>query len=220
VAQDEPGPSDQYPRAGPQIQPLQWDQVLREHLETVSALAGAAKALDAIVGVIVSALRQGRRVYLLGNGGSAADAQHIAAELVCRFRATRRPLPAIALTTDTSTLTAIGNDLGYEQVFARQLEALVQPGDIVWALSTSGNSPNVIEAVRLARQGGAIVIGFTGTPGGQLATLCDHLLRVPHTRADRIQEAHQLAYHYVCQCVEQVFLEAAALRQPPASPAR
>jgi len=197
-----------------------WDLVLREHLDTLSGLASAGQTLNTIVSAIVAALREGRRVYLLGNGGSAADAQHIAAELVCRFRVLRRPLPAIALTTDTSTLTAIGNDLGYDRLFARQLEALVQPGDIVWALSTSGNSPNVIEAVRLARQRKAVVIGFTGTPGGQLADLCDHPLRVPHTRADRIQEAHQLAYHYICECVEHAFVQAASPQEPRSGPAR
>lgn len=139
---------------------------------------------------------------MLGNGGSAADAQHIAAELLGRFKRDRRALPALALTTDSSTLTAIANDVGYERVFARQIEGLVCKGDVVWALSTSGNSPNVVAALHAARAQGATTIGFTGQTGGSMAASCDLVLRVPHASSDRIQEAHQIAYHYVCERIE------------------
>ena len=179
-----------------------WNEVLNEHQRTVAALAESGPAIDAIADVVASCLAAGRRVYLLGNGGSAADAQHIAGELLGRFKADRQALPALALTTDTSTLTAIANDLGYERVFSRQLEGLLQPGDVVWVLSTSGNSPNVIAAAELARQRGNTLIGFTGQSGGKLAPLCNHVFKAPHAASDRIQECHQLAYHYICARVE------------------
>jgi D-sedoheptulose 7-phosphate isomerase len=150
-----------------------WNEVLREHEQVIAALADQAAVLDRITAVIAECLRSGRHVYTLGNGGSAADAQHIACELLGRFKRERAALPALALTTDTSTLTAIANDLGYERVFARQIEGLVQPGDVVWALS-----------------------------GGKLAGLCTHVFHAPHTSSDRIQEAHGLAYHYLCERVE------------------
>lgn len=179
-----------------------WTTVWREHQQVLRDLEGAGAVLDPIVEALVRCLEAGRRVYILGNGGSAADAQHIACELLGRFRRERRALPAIALTTDTSTLTAIANDLGYERVFARQLEGLLQPGDVVWALSTSGRSPNVLAALRVARERGAVTVGFTGATGGPMEPLCTHLFRVAHTASDRIQEAHALAYHYICERVE------------------
>ncbi|MFQ5806652.1 MAG: SIS domain-containing protein [Phycisphaerae bacterium] len=185
--------------------PRDWRDVLSEHVRVVSKMESLAPTLDTLVEVIIACLRAGGRVYVAGNGGSAADAQHIAAELLGRYQRKRRALPAIALTTDTSALTAISNDVGYERVFSRQLEGLVQRGDMVWLLSTSGDSPNVLEAARVAAERGAIVIGFTGQTGGKLAELCTHVLRAPHTAADRIQEAHELAYHYICEKVEAAF---------------
>lgn len=187
--------------------PSTWKSALQEHLATAAAMEGQGTPLDGIADAIISAIRHGKRVYLLGNGGSAADAQHIAAELVGRFRTDRAPLPAIALTTDSSVLTAISNDLGYERAFARQLEGLLQPGDVVWALSTSGNSPNVLEAVRVAAARGAVTIGFTGASGHRLAECCARKLLVPHDSSDRIQECHQIAYHYICGRVEAAFAE-------------
>lgn len=169
------------------------------------AFANAGTTLDAMVGAIVGALSAGRRVYVLGNGGSAADAQHIAGELLGRFKTNRQSLPAMALTTDTSTLTAIANDLGYERVFARQIEGLAQTGDVVWVLSTSGTSPNVIAAVEAARARGAVVIGFTGEKGDALVARCAHAIKAPHASSDRIQEMHELAYHYICERVEDAF---------------
>jgi D-sedoheptulose 7-phosphate isomerase len=182
-----------------------WEATLQEHLRTAAAMRDQAAVLDAIADAIVAAIRNGKRVYLLGNGGSAADAQHIAAELLGRFRTDRAALPAMALTTDSSVLTAISNDLGYERAFSRQLEGLLQPGDVVWALSTSGDSPNVLQAVRLAAARGAVTIGFSGAAGHRLAECCAHKLLVPHEASDRIQECHQIAYHYVCGRVEEAF---------------
>jgi D-sedoheptulose 7-phosphate isomerase len=185
--------------------PRDWKTVLHEHQQLMASLADQAETLDRITAAIVHGLRAGGRVYVFGNGGSAADAQHIACELLGRFKRERQALPVIALTTDSSTLTAIANDLGYEQVFARQLDGLVRPGDVVWALSTSGDSPNVIAAVKLAAARGAITVGFTGQLGGALAHLCKHLLPIQHASSDRIQEGHSVAYHYICERVEEAF---------------
>jgi len=181
-----------------------WLGVLQEHQQVVSGLTEQAAVLDGIVAALVEALRGGRRVYTFGNGGSAADAQHIACELLGRFKRQRRALPVIALSTDTSTLTAIANDYRYEDIFARQLEGLVQPGDVVIALSTSGNSPNVLAALNVAQAQGATIVGFSGQTGGKMAAQCKHLFCAPHTSSDRIQEAHLLAYHYVCERVEEL----------------
>lgn len=186
-----------------------WHAVLAEHTQVVASLAAAGQTLDAAASLLCDCLRAGGKVLICGNGGSAADAQHIAAELVGRFRRSRAALPAIALTTDTSTLTAVANDLAFEQVFARQVEALARRGDVLWGLSTSGQSPNVLAAARAARTCGCRVIGFTGAGGGALAELCDVVFRAPHAASDRIQEAHQLAYHYVCERVEAAWAGAA-----------
>jgi D-sedoheptulose 7-phosphate isomerase len=178
---------------------------LDDHTRLVEWVRGEAGLIARMSEAIITAIDGGSRIYLLGNGGSAADAQHIAAELVGRFRRERRPLPAIAFTTDTSVLLSISNDYGFGHVFTRQVEAFVTAGDIVWALSTSGSSPNVVEAVHAAHGLGAIIIGFTGRTGGRLKPVCDHCLCVPHDASDRIQEIHQLAYHLVCQQVEDHF---------------
>jgi len=179
-----------------------WREVVAEHAAVVAQLGDFGDTVERIIQTLVECLRGGGCVYVVGNGGSAADAQHIAAELLGRFQLDRQALPAVALTTDSSTLTAVANDLGFERVFARQVEGLVRPGDAVWLLSTSGNSPNVLEAARAARRRGAATIGFTGSSGGQLAELCTVVLRVPHSAAARIQEGHALAYHYICERVE------------------
>jgi D-sedoheptulose 7-phosphate isomerase len=173
-----------------------------DHLRVIEALRGQAPLLERMVETIVSAFRAGGRVYVFGNGGSAADAQHIAAELLGRFKLDRQALPVVALTANTSILTAVGNDLGAEQFFARQVEGLVRPADVVWVLSVSGSSPNVMKAVRSVKRIGATLIGFTGRSGGELAGCCDLCLRVEHTAADRVQEAHELAYHLICEHVE------------------
>lgn len=151
----------------------------------------------------ISALLGGRKVLFAGNGGSAADAQHLAAELIGHFQVERQPLAAFALTTDTSALTAIGNDYGYEHVFERQVLALANPGDVLVAISTSGNSPNVLLAAEAARHRGATVIGLTGQTGGKLKPLCDVCLCVPSTSTPHIQEAHITLGHVLCELVDQ-----------------
>lgn len=176
---------------------------LAEHQRCAGALAQQEALLVQIADLTCRAFRAGKRLFLAGNGGSAADAQHVAAELVGRLRRERAALPATALTTDTSALTAVANDYGYEQVFARQIEAHVRKGDVVWLFSTSGRSANILAAAQSARRLGAARIGFTGQDGGALKPLCDYCLTVPHTSSDRIQEAHQLAYHILCDLIEQ-----------------
>jgi len=158
------------------------------------------------VSLVLSTLRHGGKVLLCGNGGSAADAQHIAGEFVGRFARDRRPLPAMALTTDTSVLTAIGNDYGFEQVFARQVEALAAPNDILVAISTSGNSSNIIRAVEAASHAGAKSIGLLGGDGGALRDMVDLALVVPGASAWRSQECHMTIAHLICDLVEQKLL--------------
>ena len=155
------------------------------------------------VDLVVAALRDGRTLLLFGNGGSAADAQHIAAEFVNRFKMERRPLPAIALTTDTSALTSIANDYGYQLVFAKQIEALGRPGDVALAISTSGNAANVLRAVAVCKRIGVRTIGLTGGSGGKLAAVAEHVLCVGATTdTARIQETHILIGHVLCEWVE------------------
>jgi len=151
---------------------------------------------------ICSALEGGRKVLLFGNGGSAADAQHIAAEWVGKFQRERRPLPAIALTTDTSILTAIGNDYGYDQVFVRQVQALGQKGDIAVAISTSGNSPNVLLAADAANAIGMVTVALTGRDGGKLGPKARYHLNVPHSLSARIQEIHIMIGHILCELAD------------------
>jgi D-sedoheptulose 7-phosphate isomerase len=167
-------------------------------------LAESAADLERAIDLIAGAFRDGRKLLLFGNGGSAADAQHIAAEFVGRFQRERKPLPAIALTTDTSALTAIGNDYGFDDVFARQVRALGGRGDIAIAISTSGKSPNVLRAVEAAREAGMRVVALTGGDGGTLATAADVSLRVSASRLSaRIQETHILIGHTICELVDQ-----------------
>ena len=174
-----------------------------EHREVAArAEAALGAAFAAALAACAAALRDGGKLMFLGNGGSAADAQHLATELTIRYKKDRAPLAAIALTTDTSTLTAAGNDLGFEQVFARQIAALGRKGDVVIALSTSGNSPNVVAALREARAMGLVTIGFSGSRGGALASLVDHALLVPSDTTARIQEMHILIGHMLCGALE------------------
>lgn len=158
-----------------------------------------------IAELLIETFRRGGCLFLLGNGGSAAEAQHVAAEFVGRFKHDRRALPAVALSTDTSILTSVGNDVDFSQVFARQVEALVRPGDVVAALSTSGASPNVIEAVREAHRRGAATIGFTGNRQGPLVLHVDIAVEVPLGDTARIQEAHLVIWHIICELVERAW---------------
>ena len=169
--------------------------------------APAREAIEAMAAAVIRAVEAGGRVYVCGNGGSAADAQHIAGELVGRFRRERRGLPCVALTTDSSILTALGNDYDFQRVFARQVEALLRPGDVLWALSTSGNSPNVLAAARAARELGGVVIAMTGAGGGELAGLADVCFRAPADETFLVQQLHQLAYHVICELVEEHFAQ-------------
>jgi D-sedoheptulose 7-phosphate isomerase len=156
-----------------------------------------------IAAVAVAALREGCKLLIAGNGGSAADAQHIAAEIIGRYRMDRPAWPAIALTTDTSALTAISNDYGFEQVFARQVQGLGLRGDVFWGLSTSGQSPNVLAALRAARELGLVTVGFTGTRGTAMGKSCDHLFVAPSDEAAVIQQIHLTAAHAICDQIEQ-----------------
>lgn len=175
------------------------------HLAAIHNLRAQEGRIEELGAHLVACLRYGNRIFLCGNGGSAADAQHIAAEMVCRFETNRRALPAIALTTDTSALTAIGNDFGYERVFARQVEALARPGDLLIGISTSGNSPNVVAAVEQAKTSGVVTLGLLGGSGGRLAELADHALVVPARETARIQECHILIGHIWCSMIDTAF---------------
>ena len=182
-------------------------------LETSGVLAAMAKetsTIEKIADVLVRAYRRGNKMVLFGNGGSAADAQHLATELMGGFtNHSRKSLPALALTTDTSALTAIGNDYSFDEVFARQVQAMVNPGDVVIAISTSGNSKNVLLGAVEAKTRKATVVGFTGAAGGKLKAECDICLCVPSSDTPRIQEAHITVGHIVCAIVEQAVAEPA-----------
>jgi len=155
--------------------------------------------------LIVSTLKAGNKVLLIGNGGSAADAQHIAAELTGRYKSERKGLPAIALTTDTSALTAISNDFGYDRVFDRQVEALANEGDLLIGISTSGNSANILSALALAKELGCATLGMSGKNGGKMNDTCDLNLVIPSNDTPRIQEIHILIGHILCQAVDDAF---------------
>jgi D-sedoheptulose 7-phosphate isomerase len=175
---------------------------IAEHLEVVRAMDGQQPVLERIARAMTASLHGGGKVLWCGNGGSAGDSQHLAAELVGRFRRERRGLASVALTTDSSALTAIANDYGYEAVFSRQVEALGAEGDILVGISTSGNSRNVIAALEAARAQGLVTVGFTGAGGGRMAALADHLFAAASRDTARIQEAHILAGHMICDWIE------------------
>lgn len=167
--------------------------------------------IDPVADRLAEVLRGGGKFLIMGNGGSAADAQHIAAELVGRYKVERPGLAAIALSTDSSILTAWSNDYSYETVFSRQVEALARPGDVVWGISTSGNSANVVRAFEAARKIGATTFGLLGRDGGKLAKLSDLEITVPLADTDRIQTAHLLIYHALCAYLDEAFRPAASL---------
>ncbi|MDA9244114.1 D-sedoheptulose 7-phosphate isomerase [Amylibacter sp.] len=176
----------------------------KEHLKTAEAtLEYISAPLEMAANLCIDGLNNGRKILIFGNGGSAADAQHIAAELVGRYKLERKGLPAIALTTDTSALTAIGNDYGFSHVFDRQIDALANEGDIVIGISTGGSSGNVISAIKLANDLGCKTIGFSGRDGGSMDALCDVNLVVPADDTPRIQEMHIVIGHIICQLIEQ-----------------
>jgi D-sedoheptulose 7-phosphate isomerase len=176
-------------------------------MEISKALPGLAPAVSDAVDMIYSALAAGGQLLIAGNGGSAADAQHIAAELTGRFLRERQPFRALALHVNTSALTAIGNDYGYEHVFARELSAHARPGDVFLAITTSGNSQNILRAIEAARKSKAVVIGLTGESGGQMRAACDLCICVPCKSTARIQEMHITIGHAICQLLEERLAE-------------
>lgn len=182
-----------------------------------SSLAGLTKAVQsnellatthAIARAVADALRAGNKLLLIGNGGSAADAQHIAAEIVGRYKQERPGWAAIALTTDTSALTAIANDYGFEQVFARQVQGLARRGDVLFALTTSGRSPNILAALKTARDMGVTTVGFTGAKGESMRASCDQLFVAPTDDTPVVQQIHMMAMHAICDAVEQALIGA------------
>ena len=175
----------------------------RDALERATQDAGLLDTARKIADVIANALRGGHKLLISGNGGSAADAQHIAAEIMGRYKQDRPAYAAIALTTDTSALTAIGNDFGFEKVFARQVEGLGRRGDVLLVLSTSGRSANILTALKTARQQGLVTVGFTGAKGTAMAASCDHLLVAPSDDTPVIQQIHLTFAHGICDVIEQ-----------------
>lgn len=175
---------------------------LAQHQETMTKLKALIPAIIEVAKIMRTCIASGGKILLMGNGGSAADSQHIAAEIVGRYKKERRGLPAIALTTDTSILTSVGNDYGYDYIFARQIEALCAPRDVVFGITTSGNSANVVRAIETAREIGATTVGMTGGNGGKLAALCDFNLIMPSKDTPRIQEAHIFVGHSLCDLLE------------------
>jgi len=182
-------------------------QELITHQQTAQAMDALTDAIEVAAKLCIDALKNGKKILIFGNGGSAADAQHIAAELVGRYKTERKGLPAIALTTDTSALTSIGNDYGYDHVFDRQVEALTNSGDVTIGISTGGSSRNVINGLQTAKELGCKLIGFSGRDGGEMNNLCDVNLVVPSEDTPRIQEMHIFIGHTICHLIDQSFAD-------------
>lgn len=180
--------------------------LIKENIETAQVYLQSEKEiniLSEVIKKIVNCYKKNKKLIIFGNGGSAADAQHFVAELVGRFKKERKPLKAISLTTNTSTITALANDYGYDVSFSRQLEAFAEEGDVVVGLSTSGNSINVLKAIELAKSLGCITVGLTGEKGGKLREMVDYCISVPTNDTPRIQELHVMIIHIICDLVEQ-----------------
>ncbi len=179
---------------------------IKKTQKTVDAVIKDKKLIETVIEIAQKGsdvLRKGGKIIFAGNGGSAADSQHLAAEIVSRLNYDRPALPAIAITTDTSALTAIGNDYGYEHVFSRQLEAIGNKKDLFFAISTSGNSPNILKALNSARKKGITSVGLTGKSGGKMAGLCDYVIKIPSTETPKIQECHIMLGHIICSLIEE-----------------
>ena len=191
------------------MDPIKLEQELKIHSRIMEQMvAQCALAINEISGTLVECFRKGNKLMICGNGGSAADSQHMAAEFVNRFRLDRAALPAIALTVDTSILTSIGNDSSYDFTFSRQVEALARPGDILAVISTSGSSLNILKALELAQERRVKTIGFTGEKGRvAMAPKCDICLVVPSADTPRVQEAHEFVWHVICGTVEQALFQ-------------
>ena len=180
-------------------------EAIQEHVAIAQTLLAMADQIAALGGLMAERLKDGGKILWMGNGGSAADSQHLAAEIVGRFVKERKGLPSIALTTDTSILTAVGNDYGFDHVFSRQVEALCTSKDVVVGLSTSGNSANVVRAIEAAREIGAYTVAFTGRSGGTLSQCCDTSLCISSPTTARIQECHILLGHILCEAIDAHF---------------
>ena len=183
-------------------------KIIKSSIDTKQSVLqneGLLKTIAASVDVIVNAFRNGNRVYFCGNGGSAADAQHLAAEFSGRFYTDRKALPAEALHCNTSYLTAVANDYGFDEIYSRLIDGIGKQGDVLVCLSTSGNSPNILKAFKTAKKKEMITIGFTGKSGGEMRPLCDHLINIPSTDTPRIQESHIMVGHIICQLVEEKY---------------
>ena len=183
-------------------------KIIKSSIDTKQSVLqneGLLKTIATSVDVIENAFRNGNRVYFCGNGGSAADAQHLAAEFSGRFYTDRKALPAEALHCNTSYLTAVGNDYGFDEIYSRLIDGIGEKGDVLVGLSTSGNSPNILKALKTAKKKEMITIGFTGKSGGNMKPLCDHLVNIPSTDTPRIQESHIMVGHIICQLVEEKY---------------
>ncbi len=192
--------------------------IIREHAEEgarlrIAFMESNAQVLESAALHMASSIADGGKILVCGNGGSAADAQHMTGELLGRFLMERPSLPAVALTVDTSTLTAVGNDYGFDDVFARQVNGLGREGDILLAFSTSGNSPNVVKALEAAHALGMVTVGLSGRGGGRMVTLCDYLLDVPHNSTPLIQEIHETCMHLMCRLIDYYLFENVQARQ-------
>jgi len=179
------------------------EKEIAEHLKVVMTMSSLTDRVEIAAQLCIDSLQDGGKILIFGNGGSAADAQHISAELVGRYKMDRKGIPSIALTTDTSTITAISNDFGYEYVFERQVEALANKGDVLIGISTSGRSSNVINGLKMASKIGCRSIGFSGSDGGEMNQICDTNLVVPSEDTPRIQEMHIVIGHIICHLIEQ-----------------
>ena len=185
-------------------------KIIKSSIDTKQSVLqneGLLKAIAASVDVIVNAFRNGNRVYFCGNGGSAADAQHLAAEFSGRFYTNRKALPAEALHCNTSYLTAVANDYGFDEIYSRLIDGIGEAGDVLIGLSTSGTSANITKAFETAKKKAMITIGFTGKSGGNMKPLCDHLINIPSTDTPRIQESHIMVGHIICQLVEEKYFK-------------
>ena len=179
------------------------EKTLNESSKTIESLADLSNEIDKIVNLIIKALTKNKKIIIFGNGGSAADAQHIAAEFLGKYKIKRKSIPAIALTSNSSTTTAIANDYDFNDVFSRQCESLVSKNDIVMCISTSGNSQNVIKGLKASKKNGGLTIGLLGNNGGKIKNIVDIPLVVNSTSVPRIQEAHRVIYHIICEIVEE-----------------
>lgn len=177
-------------------------KLIDESIQNILECKKMINEINQVKDIIITRLKNGNKIILFGNGGSAADCQHMAAELIGRFLIKRKSLPAISLTTDTSILTAVGNDFGFDQIFSRQCESLVSKGDVIIAISTSGNSINVINGINTAKEKGAVIVSLTGNNGGKLDDISDIILKMPTEHTPYIQECHRIIIHILCNLVE------------------